>query len=278
MQFCGWNFGGTDYPINLSVTPPGVQWARTPLTVAVARTDAATGGGWNVRPVAMTWTNRPNGLPDLPLDQVVSAMRDANPPAGGGAGGGAGGLPQLLTQNGNLLSYHGMNGVMCAASALAVFRYELTDTLAFTDALMVVAYNLSQARDGRDVRSIVVHTRDQNSEQVHAEQICYAQIGAFLTLMAARRAAARVGGRHFEPNRNARFDFGRLEVDINVTFAHSQANVDADCAACRATKIALTTFWGPQVVQPVRRGQNVAPVVVNDNRCRSLTIDVAREL
>jgi hypothetical protein len=193
MRFAGFDFPQQQTPFNLNYTPEG--WTQ-PLAVSVARSEAQVRehvlppDGPAVKqltPLALEPGN--NNLAAIRCSEVVNAL------VGDGStvtrSTGAIELPQVLSQRANVLSYRGMDNAMCAGFMIATFQYDFAPPpatqpglnpdwdarkrVAAQDALVGTAFNLARRANGNGTSTPVMHTRAENSQQVHTEQLLCAR-------------------------------------------------------------------------------------------------------
>jgi hypothetical protein len=214
-------------------------------------------------PVALEW-NPGQSLPNLAVSQVINSLVSA---AGGAASvpkkATALQVPEILSQRAHVLSYGGMDGVMCAGFMIATFEYKFANPATANwdatkkcfaqDVVVATAYNLAKRRHG-NTKTTMVHNKSkkagENEDQVHTEQLLCGQLGAFLDKLHEERRNCEVVNVYdrweFKKDVEQKgFDFSKLAVKVKIVFEHVDGNVKTDCAACSATINKLKAKWGP---------------------------------
>ena len=272
MKFVGFDFNQLTPPFQITFQPSGWQDS---LTASVARSTAQARtrllppdkpGVKPLTPIALTW-NPGASLPSLPASQVINSLVTAAGPSITKTTT-ATQLPQVLSQRAQVLSYHGMDEVMCAGFMIASFEYQFTDTpttppvqasdfeaikqASSQDVVVATAYNLAKRKHAQ-TKLTMVHNKskkkDENLDQVHTEQLLCAQLDAFLDTLKANARQCGIVNVHgrwaFKKEVDQKgFDFGKLSINTRIVFEHVDGNVRTDCAACSTTIKNLTTKWG----------------------------------
>jgi len=265
LKFLGFDFKSLDTPYDLSYTPQG--WSDR-LTVSVARSTAQArtkllrSDGPAVKQLTPMALESRTTLPaSLPSSQVITSLvsEAGDVPKTTSATQ----LPEVLSQRAHVLDYGGMGNAMCAGFMIATFNYDFASApvtptggtpdyegikrTSAQDVVVGTAFNLAKKKLGNGTKETVLHTKQENLDQVHTEQLLCGQIDAFMGLLSGSAARAEVINVHerWEYKKDG-FDLKKITVKVKIVFEHTDKNVGVDCPACSKTIKETSDKWSPK--------------------------------